>query len=277
MIIDFHAHTFPDDLAPRAIAALSAKAGVPAFTDGTNAGLCASMRDAGIACAVLMPIATKPGQVRGINAWAAALNREGGALRAFGTLHPAQTDWAEEIARLAADGVPGVKLHPDYQGFYIDDPAHYPLFRALAAAERLVLVHAGIDIGLPPPVHCPPERLARLLDAVPALTVIAAHMGAYGQWEAVERELLGRSLYFDTSYSFAALGAARMLTLIRAHGVARILFGTDSPWRAQAAEVAAISALPLTDTERAAVLGGNAQRLLGRLAPGQETCTGGWK
>lgn len=262
MIIDVHTHTFPDALAARAVAALSATAGVPAHTDGTNAGLRASMARAGIDLSVIMPIATKPAQVRAINAWAAEVNAVNDGLLAFGTLHPAQEDWRAEIDHLVADGIPGIKLHPDYQKFFVDDPALVPLFQGLADAGRLVLLHAGVDIGLPPPVHCPPDRLARLLDAVPELTVIAAHMGAYAQWDEVEQHLLGREVYLDTSYSLADLGPARMTALIQAHGAEKVLFGTDSPWTDQAAEVAAIRDLPLTDEEKRTVLGENARRLL---------------
>lgn len=262
MIIDIHTHTFPDELAPRAVAALAACGKISPHTDGTCAGLLASMRRAGVDHSAMMPIATKPSQARTINAMAAELNRRFPALTCFGTLHPAQEDWAEEIARLVADGIPGIKLHPDYQKFFVDDPTMLPIYRALAQAGRIVLFHAGVDIGLPPPVHCPPERLARVLDAVPELTIIAGHMGGYTQWDDVERHLLGRALYLDTSYSLGDLGAARMADLIHRHGAARVLFGTDSPWTDQAAVVAEIRALPLTDAEKAAILGENAARLL---------------
>ena len=265
MIIDCHTHTFPDDLAPRAVAALAQRAGVPAHTDGTNAGLCASMRRAGVDYAVIAPIAAKPAQVRAINAWAAGVTRQYPTLICLGTLHPAQDDWAEEIAQLAADGLPGVKMHHDYQQCYVDDPSLLPLYRALADAGLFLLVHAGVDIGLPPPVHCPPERLAVVLDTIAHLTVIAAHMGGYAQWDAVERCLVGRQLYFDTSFAQTDLGAARMTELIRAHGTERILFATDSPWTEQQAEIAGIRALPFTDDEQRAILGGNAARLLGNV------------
>lgn len=263
MIIDIHTHAFPDALAERARAALTARANVPAHTDGTCDGLEDSTRRAGIDLAVVAPIATKPAQARAINAWAADINREYDHLLSFGSLHPAQEDWAEEIARLLEDGIRGVKLHPDYQDFFVDEPRALPLYRALADAELIVLFHAGVDIGLPPPVHCPPERLARVLDAVPDLQVIASHMGGYAQWTGVARELVGRELYFDTSYSLGDLGAEHMLELIRAHGIDRILFGTDSPWTEQSTELAAIGALFRNDADRAAVLGGNARRLLG--------------
>ncbi len=262
MIIDIHTHAFPDELAPRALAALSECSHVPPHTDGTCAGLSASMRCAGVDRSVIMPIATKPAQVGSINNWAAAINRQHRDLISFGTLHPQQDDLSAEIDRLAAEGIPGVKFHPDYQDFFVDAPEMIPTYRALAAAGLIVLFHAGVDIGLPPPVHCTPERLARVLDAVPALTVIAAHMGGYDCWDDVERCLVGRDLYFDTSYSLADLGSERMTALMRAHGAGRILFGTDSPWTDQSDEVAAIRALPLTDDEISAVLGGNAARLL---------------
>lgn len=262
MIVDFHTHIFPDALAARAIAELSAKAQIPPYTDGTRAGLLASMRRAGVDFAVTAPIATKPTQVRSINTLAAEINRRNEGIVSFGTLHPLQTDWREEIARLVADGIPGIKFHPDYQGFFVDEFRLLPMYRALADAGLIVLFHAGIDIGVPPPVHCPPDRLARLLDAVPDLTVIAAHMGGYGQWDAVEQHLLGRSVYLDTAYSLSDLGAERMVAMIHRHGADRVLFGTDSPWTDQAAEIAGISALPLTEEERTAVLGKNARQLL---------------
>ncbi len=262
MIIDIHTHCFPDELAPRAIAALSECSDVPACTDGTCAGLSASMRRAGVDRSAVMPIATKPSQARSINKWAAAVNEQRPDLICFGTLHPRQEDLREEIGRIAADRIPGVKFHPDYQDFFVDEPELLPMYRALADAGLIALFHAGVDIGLPPPVHCTPDRLARVLDAVPELTVIAAHMGGYECWDDVERCLVGRDLYFDTSYSLADLGPGRMVALMRAHGIERILFGTDSPWTDQAAEVAGIRSLELADGEIEAVLGGNAAVLL---------------
>lgn len=268
MIVDIHTHTFPDHLAARAVRKLAEVAQVPTFSDGTCAGLRASMRRAGIDLSAIMPIATKPSQVRAINAWAAEVNAAYDDLACFGTLHPLQEDWAEEIDRLVADGIPGIKLHPDYQGFFVDDAAMVPVYRTLADAGLILLFHAGVDIGLPPPVHCPPDRLTRVLDAVPNLTVVAAHMGAYQQWEDVDRYLVGRDLYFDASYSLADMGPAALTQMARAHGVERILFGSDSPWTDQAAELAAFRALPMTQEEIAAILGGNARRLLEDQGPG---------
>lgn len=262
MIIDIHTHAFPDELAPRALRVLCENSGVAACTNGTCAGLVESMKRAGIDRSAIMPIATKPSQARSINSWAAGVNKQYPELICFGSLHPLQDNLCDEIDRLAADGMCGVKFHPDYQEFFVDAPEAIALYRELADAGLIVLFHAGVDIGLPPPVHCTPDRLARVLDAVPAMTSIAAHMGGYECWDDVERYLVGRDLYFDTSYSLADLGPECMAALMRMHGIDRVLFATDSPWTDQASELAAIRALSLSDDEITAVLGGNAARLL---------------
>jgi predicted TIM-barrel fold metal-dependent hydrolase len=262
MIIDFHTHIFPDALAARALATLAARAQVPPRTDGTAAGLLAAMRPAGVARAVVAPIATKPAQARAINAWAVETSTRYPMLTCFGSLHPAQEDWRDEIARLRADGILGVKFHPDYQQFFVDEPRMLPIYRALAAAGVIALCHAGVDIGLPPPVHCTPDGLARVLDAVPQLTIVAGHMGGYAQWDAVERLLLGRALYLDTSYSLTDLGPERMAAMIARHGAEHVLFGTDSPWTDQAEEIAGIRRLALPENDITAILGENAHALL---------------
>ena len=262
MIIDAHTHIFPDALAPRAMEVLVGNSGTTPFTDGTCAGLRKSMRNGGVDISVVAPIATKPSQTRGINKWAVELCKSDDLI-SLGTLHPMQENWQSEIDKLVANGIRGIKLHPDYQEFFVDEPEYVPVFRALADAKLIVLFHAGVDIGLPPPVHCTPDRLARLLDAVPDLTTIAAHMGGYKCWDEVERYLVGRNLYFDTSYSISGLGADRMAAIIKAHGPGRILFGTDSPWTDPASEIPAIRMLDLPHDDVEAILGGNAARLLG--------------
>lgn len=77
MVIDFHAHLFPDEIADRAIQKLTALNHLQAFSDGTAAGLRASMRAAGVDLTVVLPVATTPQQVPHINDSAARLNQAG--------------------------------------------------------------------------------------------------------------------------------------------------------------------------------------------------------
>ncbi len=138
-----------------------------------------------------------------------------------------------------------------------------PMYEDIFAAGLCVLFHAGIDFGLGPPVHCPPDRLALVLDRFPDAPIIAAHMGGFYCWDGVEYLLEGRNILLDTSYAFPYLGAERAAAAIKRHGPEKVLFGTDVPWAGQADGVRDVKSLGLPAEDEEAILGGNAQRLLG--------------
>jgi uncharacterized protein len=261
MIVDMHTHCFPDKLAPRAMNSLQQESGYPYYHEGTVASLERSTRSAGIDLSVILPIATRPEQTVSINRWAGKVC--GGPVKSFGTIHPEYAGWREEIRWLKDAGIRGIKMHPEYQSFFVDDHRFFPIYEAAFAAGMAILFHAGGDIAYKPPYHCLPEHLTRLLDAFPGGVVIAAHMGGYQQWDLVEKLLLGRQLYLDTSFSIGQLGAERAVRMMRQHGTGKILFGSDSPWHNQSSDLAEFDTLDLTPDEKAAILGGNAAKLLG--------------
>jgi hypothetical protein len=261
-IIDIHTHVFPDELAERAVKQLAGRSGETACLDGAAAGLEESMRRNGIELGVIQPVSTKASQVASINSFAIELNRRP-ALIGFGALYPDYEGNAAEIERLKIAGIKGVKFHPDYQTFFVDEERMFPLYRQVADAGLIAFFHAGVDIGLPPPVHCPPARLAKVLDRVPDLTVVAAHFGGFKMWDDVEKHLIGRDLWLDTSYTLAWLPAERFVKMARKHGTNKVLFGTDSPWADQGEEIRRHAESGLTESELVAVFHDNAARLLG--------------
>ncbi|MDH7579039.1 MAG: amidohydrolase family protein [Bacillota bacterium] len=261
MQIDFHVHCFPDELAKKAVSQLAAAADTEAFLDGTIADLRRSMQEAGITHSVVQPVATRPQQVRKINTWAAA--NQSADLIFFASFHPELGNWKEEVKFIKEAGLPGVKFHPDYQQFFVDEPRLFSIYEALFNEDLIILFHAGVDIGLPPPVHCTPERLAKLVHLFPGGKIVAAHMGGYLCWGGVEEHLAGKEIYFDTSYSIADLGKEAMTRLILAHGPEKILFATDSPWTPQREELAKIRELSLPPSVLEKILGLNAASLLG--------------
>lgn len=260
MIIDFHTHCFPDALAARAIAKLQLASGLPVFGDGTAIALAGLVRQAGIDRAVVQPIATRAEQTEPINRW--ALDIQNDRLISFGTMHPDYAGWPAEVRWLQEHGFRGVKMHPEYQDFFVDDERFFPMYQAIFAAGLAIIFHSGVDVAYGEPWHCPPDRLARVLDAFPSGLVIAAHMGGYRYWDDVEKYLIGRNIYLDTSFSMSELGPQRMASLIRSHGAAKILFGSDAPWSDPADDLADLRSLGLSEEEKAAILGGNAARLL---------------
>jgi hypothetical protein len=259
-VIDFHVHCFPDGLAAKALAALSQSSGIAPCTGGTVSGLKQSMERAGIAHSIIQPIATKPAQTPAVNNWAASV--QDSQILCFGTLHPKLEAWEKEAERIKSLGLRGVKFHPDYQDFFVDDDAVMPLYERLAELDLVILFHAGIDIGLLPPCHCPPDRLAKVVKRLSGARLVAAHMGGFRRWNEVEEHLVGLDLFFDTAYGLGYLEPDQFVRILHAHGVERCLFGTDSPWADQAAEIAKIEELKLAPGDRHSVIEGNARRLL---------------
>lgn len=259
-IVDFHTHIFPDAIATRAISMLEKEGNVKAFLNGTLADLRRSMVQSGVTKSVLLPVSTKASQVKDINNWAAQINN--GDIVAFGTIHPDYEAWQEEIDRMVTLGIRGVKFHPDYQKFYIDEERILPIFEYLIKQGRLIVIHAGVDIGVPPPVHGTPERIARVLDMFPKIRLVAAHLGGYQMWDRVEQHLVGRDIYLDISYTFGDIDTASFTRIIFEHGTDKILFGTDSPWRDQGIELARLKELSLGKNIEEKILYRNAEKLL---------------
>lgn len=262
-IIDFHTHCFPDALAKRAIATLSENGSIRPYHDGTAAGLVALQERSGVSQSVIMPIATKSSQTAGINQWAAEVQAAfAGKILAFGSLHPASTRFKEEIAALKALGLKGVKLHPEYQNFHVDDPSYYPLYEAVFSAGLPILFHTGGDVAFPPPYHAEPAAVARMAKAFPGATIIAAHLGGYAMWEESEQCLIGSDVMMDISTAAGTIDSERLVRLCRAHGTDKILFATDSPWFDPAETIRAVENAGFTEAEKLAIYSENAKRLL---------------
>lgn len=270
-IIDFHTHAFPDALAPRAIAQLTinaAASGYMPLTDGTVNGLIASMDQAGISRSVVCNIATNARQMQKVNDFAISCTQNP-RLIPLGSLHPDATaeNMDTELDRLAAAGLAGIKIHPDYVHIEIDHPAFDPILARCEARGMLVITHAGFDPVEPDHIHCTPDMVLRVLERHPALKLVVAHTGGFDcEFEVLEK-LCGTRVYLDTS--LAAVRRAKSAVwgqacgdILRAHDPARILFATDTPWSDPAAEIAFVRSAGLSETDTEAVLHGNAERLL---------------
>ena len=280
MIIDIHTHTFPDKIAAATLDKLKHLSHTIPFTDGTAAGLAASMARAGVDRSVVMPVATSPRQVPHVNDASARMNELGAqtGVLSFGCMHPDFDGWKEELARVRDLGLKGIKLHPQYQDTDFDDPRYLRILDRCGELGLVVLTHAGLDIGMPGKDNCAPEMVARVLEQVGPVKLVLAHMGGWRQWDRVEALLPGTGVYLDTSVSLGEitplddghyrpgdlplLDEAAFLRMVRRFGPDRILFGTDSPWDDQETALARLRALPLEKSELDAILGGNARKLL---------------
>ena len=262
-VIDSHTHCFPDDLAERAICRLVSGYHVTPSFDGTIKGLIAQMDAVGIEASVVVPVATKESQVKPINDWAAGIRHP--RVIPFGAVHPDLADLADEMARIKGLGLRGVKIHPNWQQFKPQDPAVFPMYEALVANDLIAYFHGGDELEKwPEPIVATPFAFSEVHRQFPNMRMVVAHMGGYLMWDEVEEYLIGKDVYFDVSACFPEyLPDERLLPMMRAHGMEKILWASDSPCSDPLSQLNRILSLPLTDEEKEMICWRNAVRLLG--------------
>lgn len=261
MIIDFHTHIYPDHLARDTLNAICERSGIQSYSDGTLRGLLDSMAQAGIDLSVVLSVATKPEQVDPIMQWLKQIRQPG--ILPLAPMHPDLGNDPDLIHSLKVQGFRGFKMHPDYQDFYVDEKRMYPFYEVVQAEGLFIIFHAGVDRGLPSPVHGTPERFARLHKAFPHLTVIAAHMGGEYMFEEAEKYLIGTDIYLDTSFVLQEMPGNLIKRFFDRHPIERFLFATDSPWRDQKNELDFFLSLPfLTEDAKEKITWTNSAGLL---------------
>lgn len=281
MIVDIHTHVFPEKIAASTVKKLELLSHTRSFSDGSAAGLCASMDRAGVDACLVLPVATNPHQVPHVNDSSARMNDLGAetGIYSLGCIHPDFDGYREELSRIAALGLKGIKLHPEYQGTDFDDIRYLRILDRCGELGLIVISHAGLDVGFPGKDNCSPGMVLRALKQVGPVKLVLAHMGGWRQWEQVEELLWDTQVSIDTSYALGAIaplddgyyrpeelplmGEDQFMGMVRKFGAERVLFGTDSPWDDQAEALKRLRALPLEPWELEAILGGNAQKLLG--------------
>ena len=261
MLIDFHIHAFPDELAERAISALIGNAQIPCYTNGAIGDTRRLLAEQGTDLAVLLPIATKPAQQFKINTWAA--EQTGDRIVSFGSVHPNAPDVVDELHRIKSLGLKGVKLHPDYQDVFLFEGKMKPIYRLCEELELPVIIHMGYDPVSPLVRHAMPYHLAAVNEAFPDLKIIGAHLGGMFAWEEVLFYLCGReNIWLDTSYLTGEIDAKLMTAIIKKHGADKILFASDCPWHTPQMELEFIETLPLSEAEKERIYWKNAVELL---------------
>ncbi len=265
MLIDFHTHAFPDSLAERAIASLRVHIDAVPHTDGTIGDLIRTMDESGTDRSVVCNIATNARQVTHVNDFAIdTLRRYGDCITPLGSIHPDYEKPYEEIERLRAAGIDGLKIHPDYMRTMIDDDAFDPIFDAAADAGMFLVTHTGIDVAYPDKIHATPDEILNRLKRSPKAVLVAAHFGQnFRPLDALEK-LAGQELYLDVSLcALAKVPKDVAAAILLKHDSDRLLFGTDCPWATQRDTFEYVDSLPIPTGLKEKIFWRNAARLLG--------------
>lgn len=258
-IVDFHVHAFPDKIAKKAAVNLEEYYHMPLVSEGGFGDILDRAERAGVEKMIIHSTATKAAQVENINNYVSGLVKEKPSLLVgFGTIHPDYTDYRDELQRVVELGLHGIKLHAEFQNFYLDDDKMLPIYEEIVRLGLPVLFHLG-DRNFD---HASPRRLANVLDQFPGMKAIGAHLGGVFNWDEAIVYLVGRDLYFDTSSTLHAIDPGVFLYIIRHHDIHKILFGTDYPLSDYELELKRFERLALTDEERELIFYKNAYRLL---------------
>lgn len=259
MILDAHTHVWPDAVAARALA--GSVPGLEPFGDGTVSGLLASMDRAGIDRSVVLGVANTPEQVEKVQRFVSSLDPQ--AFIGFGSIHPLLSV-EDNLASLRRSGVRGIKIHPIFQGFALDDPGLLPILAALDPGF-VVIVHVGAGGSAKQTEMATPAMMVRLGREFPLLNFVACHFGGYRQFADALDVVAGEPIMVDTSWppGLAQLDPAAVRDFISRHGAERVVFSSDWPMADQAREVEAIAALGLPHDDTELILGANLARVLG--------------
>ena len=224
--IDLHAHAFHPKIADKVVAQLQEHYHIPAIGNGLWEDMVPRLRRAGIAYSAVLAAATKQEQVEPANHYAASLLGTPGIIP-FGTMHPDYPHMEEMLAYLWDKGIRGIKLHPDFQGFRLDDPRLLPFFGAVEG-RFTVLVHVGDRL---PPAENPscPFKVAAIKRRFPRLKLVAAHFGGVWHWPYVVEAFQGLDIYMDTSSSLFAIPQDLLEQIFRAFPRQNFFFGSDYP------------------------------------------------
>lgn len=258
-VIDIHAHIFPGKIAEKATTAVGDFYDTKMPYVGDPDTLLSLGRAAGVSRYVVHSVATTPHQVRSINDFIAEQCAVHPEFIGFGALHPDFDDIPGEVERIISLGLKGIKLHPDFQRFLIDDEKALPIYEA-AEGRLPIIFHTG-DYRYE---WSKPQRLARVLDMFPKLDCVAAHFGGWSEPDTALKSLLDRRCWVDTSSSYGFLGRDidNMKRLISMWGTDRILFGSDFPMWDPADELEWLMRCGLSDADTEKILHGNAEKLL---------------
>jgi len=269
LIIDSHVHIFPDKVAFKAVEKLESISKIKPCTNGTLTSTFDKMKNSNVDAFICLNIATSPTQQTTINNAAAELSKiyesDNGKVKnkvvSLGSVHFNADDCLDELVRIKELGIKGIKLHPDYQDFMIDDSKMYKIYDLCSDLDLPIVFHSGWDCYSPNLIHASPERSARIAKQFPKLKIVLAHMGGLKMWDDVYSHLKGlENLYFDTSMS-ASMNLSPVLAgkIINSLPEENIFLGSDCPWEDPSISIDYVMALPITENRIEKILGLNAK------------------
>ena len=259
-ICDAHGHIFPEKIASKAVSAIGKFYDIEMYSgDGVSDAILSSGKKINVTHYLVCSTATTTHQVESINRFIVEECKTHTEFVGFGTLHPDYEDIEGQVQFCIDNGLKGIKLHPDFQTFNIDDKKAYKIYE-VTEGRLPVLFHTGdnrYDFSSP-------IRLRKVLDDFPKQIVFGAHFGGYRRWQDSVDYLAGHeNVYYDTSSSLPFMSAEQGKELVSKFGTEKLFFGTDFPMWKHTEELERFMNLNLTHEQNKAILADNFKNFFG--------------
>jgi predicted TIM-barrel fold metal-dependent hydrolase len=205
--------------------------------------------------------------VAGVNARLADECRRHGPdlLVPFGSVNPKLPDWQEDLRRVDEDyRMPGIRLHPNYHGYRLDDPVFAEL---LAAGERRGLIvqltlrmedtrthHPLMQVP-----DCDVGPLAALVAERPKLRLVVLNGLRTLRGATLVQLTQAGNVYFEIAM---LEGVAGIAGLLRTLPLERLLFGSHFPFFHIESALLKLRESDLTPAQVKAITQQNAARLM---------------
>ncbi len=174
--------------------------------------------------------------------------------RGFIFVNPANTGTLDEVERRLSAGFCGIKMALLQYPVALDSPQISALCEIASGRRIPVFFHQGLTVATSDP--------RAMFQQFPRVNFIIAHAGVQYFEQAIELARKYRNVWLDTSSYFVT--AHKLRRLVREVGAYKLVFGSDVPVMANDAAQALdkITALEISDQERAAILGQNMLQIL---------------
>lgn len=155
-----------------------------------------------------------------------------GLLLPFGSINPGMYGWADELRRCAREhGMRGIRLHPNYHGYTLNDPVFEQLLHL--AVELDLIVQVALAMEDERPMHrllrvAPVDvaLLAAIVERVPGLRMVLLNAMRSVRTEMLTGLLEAGEVYVDLAMLEGVGGLDRLLSCV---SVERVLFGSNAP------------------------------------------------
>ena len=190
---------------------------------------------------------------------------DNGILMPFGSVNPVLPQWEKDLQRCAeAHGMKGIRLHPNYHGYSLDDPRFKALLEQAAAAKLVVQVVVTMeDERMMHPLmqvpHVDIAPLAELVSSVPGMKLVLLNAFRAARGEVIDKLVATKQVWFDIAWLEGIAGIDAMSKQIP---LDRLVFGSFAPFFYFESSLFKLRESALTDETLEQIQGGNATKLI---------------